>query len=161
MKKHMGLNTSVHCGILQKYLCQNRQINQLKGVLNIKTSCTSLVGRLDQVTIVIIFSEKIKKDIQCVSVSILRIFCLRGSAVSRRLTRQITFEVPRNYLQLSLNIINHGFLFSGCPKSMGAFKSFWTESLRLTKFVNCIRKTVPTLSDHDKRSRVIRKAPHS
>lgn len=105
MKKNMGLNTSVHYGILQKYLCKNSQINILKWVLNIKTSCTSLFECLDQVTVLIIFSEKIKKDKQCVSVSILRIFCLRGSAVLRRLTRQTTFEVACNYLQLSPNII--------------------------------------------------------
>lgn len=60
MKKNKGLNTSVHCDILQKYLCKNRQINLLKGVLNIKTSCTSLFGCLDHVTILIIFSGKIK-----------------------------------------------------------------------------------------------------
>lgn len=120
MKKNMGLSTSVHCGILQKYLCKNRQINLLKGVLNIKTSCTSLFGCLDKVTILIIFSEQIKKDIQCVSVSILRIFCLRGSAVLRRLTRQTTFEVASNYLQLSLNIINHGFLFFRVPQKYGS-----------------------------------------
>lgn len=60
MKKNVGLNTSVHCGILQKYLCKNRQINLLLGVLNIKTSCTSLLGCLDQVTTLILFSEKIK-----------------------------------------------------------------------------------------------------